>query len=116
VGCARKKRNLLITCFFIVRAPNSYGMPFLVTWAWLGLGYASGGCGSFALLVVGGASAQCCGLEDGTALHHVVPMVREEWEIFQGLRKKLRRSFTFLFQYSFHVGGCLAGPYCDYLL
>jgi hypothetical protein len=31
--------------------------------------------------VVRGASAQCCGLEDGTALYYVVPMGRKEWEI-----------------------------------
>jgi hypothetical protein len=50
------------------------------------LGYASGGCGPFALLVVGGASAQCCGSENGTALYYVVLMVREECEIFLGPR------------------------------
>jgi hypothetical protein len=63
----------------------------------------------------GGASTQYCGLENGTNLYHVVPLVREKWEIFRGLRKKLGRSFTFLFYYSFHVGDGLAGPYCDYL-
>jgi hypothetical protein len=30
----------------------------------------------------GGASAQCCGSENGTALYYVVLMVREECEIF----------------------------------
>jgi hypothetical protein len=32
--------------------------------------------------MVGGASTQCCGLENGTTLYHVVPLVQEEWEIF----------------------------------
>jgi hypothetical protein len=48
----------------------------------LGLGYALGGGGSSTLLVVSWASAQCCGLEDGSALHYVVPMGGKEWEIF----------------------------------
>jgi hypothetical protein len=49
---------------------------------WIGLGDDSGGCGPFALLVVRGSSLQCFGLENGPALYHVVPMAREEWEIF----------------------------------
>jgi hypothetical protein len=55
---------------------------------WLGLGDASEGCGSFALLVVGGSPAKCCGLEDGAALYYVVPLGGKEWKIFRGLRKK----------------------------
>jgi hypothetical protein len=35
---------------------------------------------------------------------------------FEDSERSSRRSFTFLFQYSFHVGGCLAGPYYDHLL
>jgi hypothetical protein len=54
----------------------------------MGLGDASEGCGSFALLVVGGSPAKCCGLEDGAALYYVVPLGGKEWEIFRGLRKK----------------------------
>jgi hypothetical protein len=49
---------------------------------WIGLGDDSGGCGPFALLVVGGSSLQRFGLENGPTLYHVVPMAREEWEIF----------------------------------
>jgi hypothetical protein len=60
--------------------------------------------------------ASCGGLENGPTLHHVVSMVRTEWEIFRGFRKKLRGSFTFLSRYSLHLGGSLACPFCDYLL
>jgi hypothetical protein len=37
---------------------------------------------SSAVLVVGRSSAQCCGLENGSALYHVVHLVRAEQEIF----------------------------------
>jgi hypothetical protein len=51
---------------------------------WLGVGYASWGCESFAVLVVEGLLSKCRGLENGPALYHVVSMVRTEWEIFRG--------------------------------
>ena len=63
-------------------------MERLFSSLWFGLGDASGGSGSFALLVVGGSFSQRCGLENGPALYHVVHLVGKEWEIFQGFRKK----------------------------